>query len=186
MHKIFNWCHNIDKVRQGQKVIEGQTLTGGVVVSSLANKIQKYIKQLLDNSNEGYIEIQRSKLAAQFLCVPSQINYVLSTRFGVKQGYVVESQQGGGGYVRVIKLPLMKEQLLQLINQTVDTNVTEHAALGLLKRLHEEELLTHREMLLMKAIVQRETFGDNFNNKEEIRARLIKAMLITLLRKEFQ
>ncbi|KUO49933.1 MAG: hypothetical protein APF76_01825 [Desulfitibacter sp. BRH_c19] len=155
-------------------------------MSSLANQIQKYIKELLANSNDGYIELQRSRLAAQFLCVPSQINYVLRTRFGVKQGYVVESQQGGGGYLRIIKLPLIKEQLLHLINQSIDTNVSEHAALELLKRLHEEGLLTKREMILMKVLVQRETFGEKFDNKEEIRAKLIKAMLITLLRKEFQ
>lgn len=155
-------------------------------MSSLANKIQKYIKELLANSNEGYIEIQRSKVAAQFLCVPSQINYVLSTRFGVKQGYIVESQQGGGGYMRIIKLPSMKGQLLHLINEKVDTSVSEHAALELLKRLYEEGLLTNREMLLMKVLVQRETFGDKFNNREEIRAKLIKAMLRTLLREEFQ
>ncbi|WP_028309181.1 CtsR family transcriptional regulator [Desulfitibacter alkalitolerans] len=154
-------------------------------MSSLANKIQKYINELLANSKEGYIELQRSKLAEQFVCVPSQINYVLGTRFTIKQGYVVESQQGGGGYLRIIKLPLTNAQLLTLIDETIDKSVSEHGAMELLKRLYNEDLLTFREMLIMKSLIQRETLDEGLK-RDEIRARLIKAMLITLLRQEFQ
>ncbi|MBS3968965.1 MAG: CtsR family transcriptional regulator [Clostridia bacterium] len=154
-------------------------------MSNLANRIQKYINELLANSKEGYVELQRSKLAEQFVCVPSQINYVLSTRFTIKQGYVVESQQGGGGYLRIIKLPLTNEQLLTLINETINISVSEHGAMELIKRLYDEKILNLREMLIMKALIQRETLEEGLT-RDEIRARLIKAMLITLLRQEFQ
>jgi len=153
-------------------------------MSSLANKIQKYINELLSNSKEGYIELQRNKLAEQFVCVPSQINYVLRTRFTVKQGYVIETQQGGGGYLRIIKLSLKNEQFLNL-DETINQNVSEHGATELIKRLCNEKILTHREMLIIKALIQRETLEEGLN-RDEIRARLIKAMLITLLRQEFQ
>jgi len=153
-------------------------------MSSLANKIQKYINELLANSKEGYIELQRNKLAEQFVCVPSQINYVLRTRFTVTQGYMVETQQGGGGYLRIIKLSLRNEKFLKL-DETINQSVSEHGAMELIKRLYDEKILNLREMLIMKALIQRETLKEGLNN-DEIRARLIKAMLITLLRQEFQ
>jgi len=153
-------------------------------MSSLANKIQKYINELLANSREGYIVLQRSKLAEQFVCVPSQINYVLRTRFTIKQGYMVESQQGGGGYLRIIKLSLTNEQFLNL-DEAVNESVSEHGAIELIKRLYDEKILTSRETLIMRALIQRETLKEGLN-RDEMRAKLIKTMLITLLRQEFQ
>jgi len=153
-------------------------------MSSLANKIQNYINELLTGSEKGYVELQRNKLAEQFVCVPSQINYVLRTRFTVKQGYVVETRQGGGGYLRIIKLSLRNEQFLNL-DETINQSVSEHGAMGLIKRLYDEKILTHREMLIIKALIQRETIKEGLS-EDEIRASLIKAMLITLLRQEFQ
>jgi len=153
-------------------------------MSNLANKIQKYINELLADSKEGYIELQRNKLAEQFVCVPSQINYVLKTRFTAKQGYVIETQQGGGGYLRIIRLSLKNEQFLNL-NEIANQNVSEQGAGELIKRLYDEKILTHREMLIMKALIQRETLQEGLN-RDEIRARLINTMLITLLRQEFQ
>lgn len=153
-------------------------------MSNLTNKIQQYIKSLLENSEFGYVEIQRSKLAKQFVCVPSQINYVLGTRFSIKQGYVVESQQGGGGYLRIIKLPLVKDEFLELINNSIGSSITEKGAHGLLKRLYEEEILTYRETLLMKAIIKRDTLGAS--NRDQIRSNILKTMLKTLLREDFR
>ena len=153
-------------------------------MSSLANRIQKYINELLANSKEGYIELQRNKLAEQFVCVPSQINYVLRTRFTVKQGYMIETQQGGGGYLRIIKLSLRKGQFLNL-DETINQSVSEYGAMELIKRLYDEKILTHREMLIMKALIPREILKEGLSG-DEMRARLIKAMLITLLRREFQ
>jgi len=145
-------------------------------MSSLANRIQKYINELLANSKEGYIELQRSKLAEQFVCVPSQINYVLSTRFTIKQGYMVESQQGGGGYLRITKLPLTNEQLLTLIEETINKSVSEHGVMELIKRLYDEKILTLREMLIMKALIRRETLEEGLT-RDEIRARIINSLL---------
>ena len=72
-------------------------------MGTLADEIERYIKKILEASHDGIVELQRNELALQFSCVPSQINYVLSTRFTTEQGYIVESRRGGGGYVRIVK-----------------------------------------------------------------------------------
>lgn len=66
-------------------------------MGNLADRIEEYLKQILEKTTEGYIVLQRSELAGEFECVPSQINYVLDTRFTVERGYLVESRRGGGG-----------------------------------------------------------------------------------------
>lgn len=65
-------------------------------MGNLADRIEEYLKQILEKTTEGYIVLQRSELAGEFECVPSQINYVLDTRFTVERGYLVESRRGAG------------------------------------------------------------------------------------------
>ncbi|HOK71062.1 MAG TPA: CtsR family transcriptional regulator, partial [Bacillota bacterium] len=73
-------------------------------MGSLSDYIESYLKLLLDTGPHGFVEVQRRELAERFRCAPSQINYVLSTRFTVERGYVVETRRGGGGYIRIFKL----------------------------------------------------------------------------------
>lgn len=73
---------------------------------NVSEVIEQYLKQILQQSPGGVIEIQRNDLADQFNCVPSQINYVISTRFTLEKGYIVESKRGGGGYIRIQKIKL--------------------------------------------------------------------------------
>lgn len=71
---------------------------------SLVAAIESYLKQLLRESPEGWIEVRRKEIAERFDCVPSQVTYVLNTRFNPKHGYLVESRRGGSGYIRIWKL----------------------------------------------------------------------------------
>ena len=75
-------------------------------MGSLSQDIEKYLKTLLDQSDGGVLVVQRSVLSEKFCCVPSQINYVLQTRFTPANGYVVETRRGGGGYVRIHQIHL--------------------------------------------------------------------------------
>ncbi|HWP98346.1 MAG TPA: CtsR family transcriptional regulator [Syntrophomonadaceae bacterium] len=70
---------------------------------SLADKIEQYIKVLIDRSGEDQIVIQRSELAETFACVPSQVTYVIATRFTIEDGYITESRRGGKGFVRIMR-----------------------------------------------------------------------------------
>ncbi|HHX95206.1 MAG TPA: CtsR family transcriptional regulator, partial [Clostridia bacterium] len=75
-------------------------------MGSLADEIERYIKEMLEKSRQRAVRLNRSQLAEMFDCVPSQINYVLSTRFSTERGYYVESRRGGGGYLLITRFPI--------------------------------------------------------------------------------
>ncbi|MBB6675008.1 CtsR family transcriptional regulator [Cohnella nanjingensis] len=149
---------------------------------NISDLIEHYLKQILQNSSEGAVEIQRSDLAEKFSCVPSQINYVIGTRFTLEKGYYVESKRGGGGYIRIQRVDLPSLEAVQHhIHQTVGDQIDQTAAEGLIYQLAESRFLTLREARLIKAAVSREALALKLPLRDEIRAKLVKAMLLTLL-----
>jgi len=149
-----------------------------------SDMIEQYLKKQLQESPNGIVELQRNELAERFQCVPSQINYVISTRFTLDKGYLVESKRGGGGYVRIQKLDLPKHEKIHLhLSQTIGGEIDQSAAEGLIYRLEEAELISCREASLLKAAVHRETIALQLPLRDEVRARLLKAMLVALLTK---
>ncbi|RJQ28849.1 MAG: CtsR family transcriptional regulator [Peptococcaceae bacterium] len=152
-------------------------------MSNITDYIERYLKKLLAENPCGYIEIQRNELAVQFNCVPSQINYVLTTRFSASQGYLIESRRGGGGFVRVVKLPLEKHGRLALdIYRLIGDAVSRSEAEGLIERLREGELITWREAQLMQAVVSRSITHLEAPLRDRFRALSLKAMVISILR----
>ncbi|MFD1953998.1 CtsR family transcriptional regulator [Paenibacillus thailandensis] len=149
---------------------------------NISDLIEQYLKQLLQNSPEGAVEIQRNELADRFSCVPSQINYVISTRFTLEKGYMVESKRGGGGYVRIqrVELPALNN-IQHHISQTIGDCVEQDVAEGLIYQLEEAAFITKREANLIRAAISRDTIAVKLPLRDEIRARLLKSMLITLL-----
>lgn len=146
--------------------------------------IEMYLKQILQQSADGVIEIQRNELADQFNCVPSQINYVISTRFTLEKGYIVESKRGGGGYIRIQKIELHSHGVvLDHIFQTISSHIDQAASEGLLYQLEEGNFITGREAALMKAAISRDVLAFKLPLRDEIRAKILKAMLISLLSK---
>ena len=71
---------------------------------NISDVIESYLKQILEMSQQDILEIKRNEIADKFQCVPSQINYVINTRFTIERGYLVESKRGGGGYIRIMKV----------------------------------------------------------------------------------
>lgn len=110
-------------------------------MGSLSQDIEKYLKTLLNESEGGVLIVQRSVLSEKFCCVPSQINYVLQTRFTPSNGYVVETRRGGGGYVRIQSIPLDGDSDLQPLMEASGKNLTENQAEGILTYLVEEKAL---------------------------------------------
>ena len=149
---------------------------------NITDLIEQYLKQMIRESAEGTVEIQRNELADKFSCVPSQINYVIATRFTLERGYLVESKRGGGGYIRIRKLELPACQPIhEHVLPTIGSRIDQSAAEGLIYQLAEAKLLNGREAQLLKAAVSRETLAVTLPLRDEIRARLLKAMLIALL-----
>lgn len=149
-----------------------------------SDMIEHYLKQLLQESADGVIELQRNLLAEQFNCVPSQINYVIGTRFTLEKGYIVESKRGGGGYVRIQKCtrPLF-DKIHVMVKQHIGDRLEQSAAEGLIYQLEEEDIITFREANLMRAALHRDTLAVDLPQRDKLRARLMKSMLIALLNK---
>ena len=78
----------------------------------ISDLIASFLQDSLDTAENGVLEVQRSDLAQRFNCVPSQINYVMSTRFSPERGYIVESRRGGNGYIRITRVRVDRETLL--------------------------------------------------------------------------
>ena len=152
-------------------------------MNTLADQIERYIKQLLTEQG-GVVELRRGDLAGSFMCVPSQINYVLETRFTAHQGYIVESRRGGGGYIRIVRLSLADPQLVSLL-KSKDRRVSRQNGELLIKRLVEEEFLTRREGMILLALLDDSLLEAKYADGECLRGALLNTLLINLLREDF-
>jgi len=153
-----------------------------MAMASLSSLIERYLKRELERAG-GVLELQRSELAARFACAPSQINYVLETRFTPAAGYVIESRRGGRGFIRIVRLPLRQRgQLLALLDRWVGDAIDQDGAEALIARLEEEGIAGRREAALMRAAVDRNTLAVDLPWRDVVRARLLKAMVLELLK----
>ena len=149
-------------------------------VRNLADLIEQYLERLLAASPEGMLEIQRSDLAERFGCAPSQINYVLETRFSYAQGYLVESRRGSGGYLRIVKLPPEASRLVRLALDHLGSAISQAAAERYICKLRAAGVISEREARLMMAAVRRESLGVELPLRDMVRARVLRAMLLAL------
>ena len=151
-------------------------------MGSLSDEIEDYFQKLL-SQYQGKIEIKRNKLADEFDCAPSQINYVLDTRFTVDKGYIVESQRGGGGYIRIIRVKIdSKTEIIQKIVSRLGDGVHQKKAEGIIERLYDNNVINEREKYLMKVAVHRKIIGVDLPYRDYIRSRILKNMLKVILK----
>ncbi len=146
---------------------------------NMSDLIENYLKNVL-HKNET-VEIRRSEIADQFNCVPSQINYVINTRFTIQQGYVVESKRGGGGYIRIMKVNLVDEMdILNELGNLIPEELSEREGNHLLQNLYENELISKREAQIMSLMMEKDTFPSNVKNAAEIRSNMMKKLIDNL------
>lgn len=152
-------------------------------MGNLADRIEAYLKRILDQSEGGYIILQRGFLADIFSCAPSQINYVLTTRFTAERGYLVESRRGGGGYLRIVKLGLDPEGKFQrLMSELIGEELSQDRAYNLIDRLEEEKIVTKREAVLIKSIFADKILAVDEETPDSLRAKMMKEILANLCR----
>ncbi|HFK9687788.1 TPA: CtsR family transcriptional regulator [Listeria monocytogenes] len=149
-------------------------------MKNISDIIEAYLKQVLESSEA--VEIKRSEIADKFECVPSQINYVINTRFTMERGYIVESKRGGGGYIRIIKVKMNdKLQLLEaIISMVHDKKVSQSFSEDVILRLLEEEVITKKEARLMVAALDHEVLILPLPDRDILRSRILEAMLVAL------
>ncbi|MBA1336440.1 MAG: Transcriptional regulator CtsR [Firmicutes bacterium] len=149
----------------------------------LSDIIEEFIKELMRGTGADTLEIQRNELAEHFNCAPSQINYVLSTRFSIDKGYYIESRRGGGGYIRIQKLEIARKPYLShLIFEHIGDSLTQMDALRVLKNLEEKNIISSRERAIMEAAVNDKSINVFSPPKDAVRANIMKSMLSTLIR----
>ncbi|MBN8237459.1 CtsR family transcriptional regulator [Halobacillus kuroshimensis] len=148
---------------------------------NISDVIEDYLKGILDQSQKQIIEIKRSELAERFQCVPSQINYVIKTRFTVEKGYIVESKRGGGGYIRISRIQHRKDsEMIEDVMHLIHPRVSQSQAEDVLARLVEFDVITLREGKLLQSVIDRDVLAFPLPVRDEIRSRIMKAMLFTL------
>ena len=128
--------------------------------------------------------MQRNQLAEHFACAPSQINYVLATRFLLEHGYLVETFRGGGGFVRITLLDFDANQDWHQLSQYVGENIDQNKAEAIVSRLLREKLISRREAALMTAVLQRDVLAVGLPWRDSLRANILQAMLLVLRRGE--
>lgn len=144
---------------------------------SMSDMIEDYLKEILGQTPE--IEIKRSDIANQFDVVPSQINYVIKTRFTIQNGYLVRSKRGGGGYIRIEQInELDNVDLIEMLLSSIGTSLTEREASNIINTLYNADLITQREGNLMMVAVSRQTLSvDNRQAEDILRSNVLSAML---------
>ncbi len=152
----------------------------------LSDSIETFIKALM-TEEESSVELKRNELAEYFGCAPSQINYVLATRFTLDNGYVTESRRGGGGYIRIVRVVnSAREQLMYLINERIGQSITETEAVRLIAQMVEREMITQSEGEIMRSALSSAALSIPMSDamKDAQRARIFKAMLTAVARQD--
>ncbi len=151
-------------------------------MARMSDIIEAFLKQLIDDT-DGTIEIQRNELATHFKCVPSQINYVIGTRFTTERGYYVESRRGGGGNIKIRRVNINRPgNYLMHIISSMGSSITQQSADIFINNFIDYEVISLREGLLLKAATSDKVIGVvRMPERDIIRAAILKNMLASLL-----
>jgi len=148
----------------------------------LSDMITGLIEQMLSEAG-GIVEIQRNELASRLGCVPSQINYVLTSRFTPEQGYFIESRRGGGGYIRITKIKFDRVEMLMHIINSIGVRLEGETARIFISNLNQSGLVGDEATLLMQAALSDIVYRDVPSElRDNLRAAIFKQMLAALLK----
>lgn len=153
------------------------TLMKVMQMSNIADLIEEYILRQLAAQQDGKVELRRTDIADKISCAPSQISYVLSTRFTQDKGFVVESRRGLGGYIRIVQIPLKNlvyQDMLGKINEKTEFPEVQ----SMVRYLLQHQMITNREAALMMQVISGVYQSPTMPAQE--RVRLLKAMFLTL------
>lgn len=150
-------------------------------MARISDIIAQFINDMIEDKKDKEVIIQRNELADKFNCAPSQINYVLTTRFTSEKGYMIESRRGGGGYIIIKRIEYNnKEKQVEAINKAIGESLTYSAALLLLEHLYETNLITKRELEIVKISINDRTLILT-EDKNKLRAEILKGIIMVIL-----
>jgi transcriptional regulator of stress and heat shock response len=152
----------------------------------LSDTIEEFIKMLLAQETKE-VELKRNELAEYFHCAPSQINYVLSTRFTADHGYLIESQRGGGGYIRIVRVTRSQDdQLAYLMRERIGEQIDEQTAQVICTHLSDNGIIAKNDALLMISALSNQALSVPIPEaiKDTIRAKTLRNMLLGIARRQ--
>jgi len=145
----------------------------------ISDLIASFLQESLDETGDGVLEVQRSDLAQRFNCVPSQINYVMSTRFSPERGYIVESRRGGNGYIRITRVRVDRETLLMHVINSLGERVDLPSARAILSNLVQSGALEEDQgRTLLAAVGDKALRAVPRDLRDQVRADILKNVLI--------
>ncbi len=147
----------------------------------MSDLVAQYILEMLDAQN-GSAEIQRNELAGNLGCVPSQINYVITSRFTPEQGYIVESRRGGGGYIRISRVKMDNGTALMHIINSIGDSLDKSTAEAMLTNMLQRQMFSMQTAKVMSTVMSDRTLRNvELEKRDTVRADLFKNMLLTIL-----
>ena len=147
----------------------------------MSDLVARYIKDMLEEQN-GEAEIKRNELATTLGCVPSQINYVITSRFTPEQGYIVESRRGGGGYIRITRINTTRSGAIMHIVNSIGSTLDKATAELMLDNMLSRDIIENRTARLISAAAgERAYLSVPQQYRDSLRAAVFKNMLLTLL-----
>ncbi len=145
---------------------------------AISDNVTAYILNLLRN-DEGIAEIQRNELAGIIGCVPSQINYVITSRFTPEQGYIVESRRGGGGYIRIIRRSMTKDNMVMHIVNSIGERLSSASTDAMLNNMAENNIICNNTCKIISAAVSDHALSAAPKScRDELRASIFKNILL--------
>ena len=146
----------------------------------ITDMIAGFIQEALDDAG-GVLEMQRGDLAQRFGCVPSQINYVMSTRFSPEHGYIVESRRGGGGYIKITQVsPKSGNELMHVVNM-IGGQLSYTDVRALVQNCYDYDLITQKEAKIMMAALSERSIPVKQPEQDILRAKILKNILVSLV-----
>jgi transcriptional regulator CtsR len=147
----------------------------------MSDIIADFINEVLKDTDDSTAIIQRNDLAEHFNCVPSQINYVIQTRFTPDQGYYVESQRGGGGHIKITRINVTASNYLMHIINSIGDQITQKETEIFIKNILDNSIITEKDARLILSATNDKALQIANEQKDKVRANILKSMLINLV-----
>ncbi len=136
----------------------------------IANMIEEMLRE-----GGGELELKRNDLAGRIGCVPSQINYVITSRFTPERGYMIESRRGGGGYVRITKVQMTRDEYLMHLFHSIGSELDDRSGRVFVNAMLEKGVVTLREANIIRGVF-------NIPMDDEVRADMMRQIILALLK----
>lgn len=150
-------------------------------MSNISDIIEEFILEQLDDTD--FINLSRNELANFFNCAPSQINYVLSTRFTVPKGFLIESHRGGGGYIKLERVNIAKDEYVSdLITNTLNGEITYAESLTILENLYNLKIIGKESLQILKIALSQKSLAMPIKIENKQRANILKNVLINIIK----